>query len=492
MPKMYFVLDIFAGSAFRRFCGFCPAGCHVYDGLFQLRYRCHTILSMNGNSQDASWPSPIRAWYAVGILFFAYAFSFVDRTILTLMVGPIRAELRISDTQVSLLHGFAFAIFYTLLGIPIARLADRNSRRAIISLSAIAWSFACAACGLAHSFWQLFVGRIGVGVGEAGLSPAAYSMLADLFPERRLAVPMSVYTSAIYIGAGLSLIIGGAVIGAAAHWALPDLPLVGLLRPWQVTFVAVGLPGLVLSALMWTVAEPRRHLSGTRAVDRSMAATLGHLRQHWQAYACYVLGFTLISVIYNVAVAWGPTFLIRRLGTSTPQAGFFLGSVILIGGVGGVLLGGALADLLRRRGRIDATLTVGIISACCAAPSGAAAFHMTDLRPFLLLFGIMLFGASMAFGAAAAGIQSLTPNSMRAQASAAYLFTLNMLAVGMGPTSAAWITDHWFHDDGRVGDSVSMVICFAAPLAILMLIGARKPFITCVRANDVALASGDP
>ena len=445
--------------------------------------------AMNDSAHRLIWPSPARAWYTVSILFLAYAFSFVDRTILSLLVGPIRADLRISDTQVSLLHGFAFAIFYTLLGIPIARLADRSSRRIIVSWSAIAWSLACAACGFARSFWQLFLGRIGVGVGEAGLSPAAYSMLADLFPERRLALPMSVYTSAIYIGAGLSLIIGGAVIGAAAHWTVPNLPLIGVMRPWQVVFVVVGLPGLVLGALMWTVAEPARHSAGPRQTDRSIAATVGHLREHAQAYAGHILGFTLISVIYNVAVAWGPTFLIRRLGTSTPQAGLLLGLVILIGGVGGVLLGGAIADLLRRRGQLDATLTVGILSALCAAPSGAAAFRMSRLTPFVLLFGIMLFGASMAFGAAAAGLQSLTPNTMRAQASAVYLFTLNILAVGIGPTAAALVTDHWFHDDLRVGDSVSLVICAAAPLALLMLLGARKPFIACVRANNAAPAA---
>ena len=445
--------------------------------------------AVNEDPHVSPWPSPLRAWYAVGILFLAYALSFVDRTILSLLVGPIRADLGISDTQVSLLHGFAFAIFYTLLGVPIARLADHGSRRMIISLSAIAWSLACAICGVARSFWQLFLARIGVGVGEAGLSPAAYSMLADLFPERRLALAMSVYTSAIYIGAGLSMIIGGAVIGATAHWALPGLPLLGVMRPWQATFVVVGLPGLALGALLWTVGEPRRRIAGPRAADHSITATVRHLREHVRAYAGFILGFTLISVIYNVAVAWGPTFLIRRLGISTPEAGFLLGSVILSGGVGGVLLGGAVADVLRRRGQLDATLTVGIISAFCAAPSGAAAFRMTHLTPFVLLIGMMLFGASMAFGAAAAGIQALTPNRMRAQASAVYLFTLNIVAVGIGPTAAALVTDHWFHDDMRVGDSVSIVICAAAPLAILTLLGTRKPFIACVHANAGAPAA---
>ena len=443
--------------------------------------------SVNETSLTSAWPSPIRAWYAVSILFLAYAFSFVDRTILSMLVGPIRRDLGISDTQFSLLHGFAFAAFYTVLGVPIARLADRGSRRAIISCSAIAWSFACAACGFARNFWQLFAGRIAVGVGEAGLSPAAYSMLADLFPPRRLGLAMSAYTSAIYIGAGLSYIIGGKVVAVAtaapgAHW-----PIVGAMHSWQLTFVIVGLPGLVLGALMWTVREPIRRLRSSAASDThrrgvTLVQTLTHLRTFGRAYAGYILGFTLISIIYNVAVAWGPAFLTRRLGLSTPQAGYLLGPVILFSGVSGVLLGGQLADVLRARGRLDATVLVGLLSVTCAAPCGALAFQMAGTRLFVMLFAIMLFGASMAFGAAAAGIQALTPNRMRAQASAIYLFTLNMLAVGLGPFLAAAITDYGFHDDSRVGDSVSIVICVAAPLAGCLLMLARKPFIVCALA----------
>ena len=431
---------------------------------------------------DLPRSNPCRAWYAMVILFLCYAFSFIDRTILTLLVAPIRADLHVSDTQVSLLHGFAFAIFYTLLGIPIAKLADGGSRRAIVAASAVAWSLACAACGLARSFWQLFLGRIGVGVGEAGLSPAAYSIIADLFPERRRALAMSVYNSAIYIGAGLSLIIGAAVIAAASHWTVPLLP---FMRPWQLTFVIVGLPGLVLGALMLTVPEPSRHMSALEAAGPGDGVFI-HMRKNVAAYAGHILGFTSISLIYNVAVAWGPTYLIRRLGLSTPQAGYLLGVIILIAGAGGVLFGGVLADLFRRRGHLDAALLVGLISAACAAPSGAAAFQMSRPVAFTVLFALMLFAASMAFGAAAAGIQILTPNRLRAQASAIYLFTLNILAVGLGPTSAALLTDHWFHDDLRVGDSVSLVIVACAPLALSMLTRARKPFVRCARQNGEA------
>jgi len=428
------------------------------------------------------WPNAWRAWGAVAVLFVAYALAFIDRTILTLLVGPIRADLHISDTQVSLLHGFAFAIFYTVLGIPIARLADVSNRRNIISWSAVAWSLACCACGTARTFGSLFLARIGVGIGEAGLSPSAYSMMADLFPEKRLSLAMSVYTSALYLGAGFALIIGGAVIGMAMRLPPLVLPLIGTIHAWQLTFFVVGLPGLLVGALMLTVREPLRRAKplASGAPKARFVDTVAFMRTHARAYAGHIVGFTLISVVYNVAVAWAPAFLIRQLGLSTSRAGYFLGVVILLAGISGVVIGGLLADHLRRRGRLDATLLVGVISIAVAAPTGAGAFSMTQFGPFLGLFAVMLFGASMAFGAAAAGIQVLTPNRMRAQASAAYLFTLNLLAVGAGPTFAALLTDYWFHDDLRVGDSVTIVICVAGPLAGLVLLRARKPFVACV------------
>ena len=186
-------------------------------------------------------------WYTVGVLTVAYVFSFIDRSILTLLVGPIRVDLGISDTQVSLLHGLAFAIFYTLLGIPIASLADRRNRRNIIAVGVTFWSIATAACGLTRNFWQLFLARIGVGVGEAALSPAAYSMIADSFPPEKLGRALSVYTLGAIAGIGFALIIGGAVIGTVMTATDATLPLVGTVRPWQVVFFIVGLPGGVWS-----------------------------------------------------------------------------------------------------------------------------------------------------------------------------------------------------------------------------------------------------
>src|SRR5215211_5283997 len=185
---------------------------------------------------EEAYPNPRYAWYVVGVLAFVYIFSFIDRQILNLLVRPIRRDLGISDTQMSLLMGFAFALFYTFFGIPLGRLADSRSRRTLIALGFAFWSMFTAACGLAKNFAQLMLMRMGVGVGEAALSPAAYSMITDYFPPKRRATAISIYSTGIYIGSGLALIIGGLVARFAAAQELWNLPVVGETRPWQVVF----------------------------------------------------------------------------------------------------------------------------------------------------------------------------------------------------------------------------------------------------------------
>ena len=194
-------------------------------------------------------------WYALGILIVAYTFSYLDRQALTLLVGPIRKSLDISDTQLSLLHGFAFAIFYTVLGLPLGRLVDQQRRTTIIAAGVAVWSIMTVFCGLARNFTQMFLARIGVGVGEAALMPGAYSLISDYFPPHSRPIALSLYLSAIYVGAGLATIIGGTII---AIMPAIDAPIVGHLEPWQGVFIVIGLPGLLIALWVLTMREPQR------------------------------------------------------------------------------------------------------------------------------------------------------------------------------------------------------------------------------------------
>lgn len=423
------------------------------------------------------WPNSRAGWYMVGVLMVAYIFSFIDRTILSLLVGPIRADLQISDTQISLLHGFAFAIFYTLMGIPVATLADRSNRRNIIAIGVTFWSLATAACGLARSFWGLFAARVGVGVGEATISPAAYSMIADTFPEERLGRALGVYSVGAFIGIGLAFVIGGVVVSTVVSAQAMVFPLVGEVRPWQAVFFIVGLPGVLVALWVLTLREPlRRHSQRSMQQAAGFRPLLRHMRAFWPAYGAHLLGFSLLALLFNALVAWIPTFLIRTFGVTAGDAGLWLGSILLVFSTAGLLTGSWLTDRLRARGHTDATMRIGLISGLFLLPFTLLATTVDSLALSLTLFAPLVFLSTFSWGAAAAAVQVITPSRMRATGSAIYLFFLNLVGIGMGPTAVALVTDYGFGDDAAIGWSLAIVSSLTAPLAALVLWGGLRSF----------------
>jgi len=251
-------------------------------------------------------PGRGQALYALLVLLLAYILSFVDRNVMAVLIGPIRADFDISDFQYSLLHGFAFSMFYIFLGLPIARLADRGSRKWVVTAGVLVWSVMTCLCGFARGFASLFLARVGVGVGEAALSPPAYSLLSDYFSEESLPRAMAVYTLGITIGGGLAYIIGGAVYDYFSQPGAVVPPLLGELRPWQITFVIVGLPGVLLVALLAAMAEPPRRGAQPREGDYRIAEVAAHLRSRWQAYTSLVVGVSLLAVLGYGTMAWYP------------------------------------------------------------------------------------------------------------------------------------------------------------------------------------------
>src|SRR5579863_3909148 len=229
------------------------------------------------------------AWYVVIVLTGLYMLSFVDRTILSLLVGSIKRDLGISDTRIGLLQGLSFALFYTIMGLPLGRMADTRSRRNLIATCVIVWSLYTSACSAAKSFWALFFTRIGVGVGEAGLSPAAYSLISDYFPPDRLGVAISIYYMGVFLGSSLALLVGGIVVDTMAHVPTVTLPLLGTIASWRVTFLIVGLPGLLFALLSFTIKEPLRlgMLRSAQGGDARLtfAQAFGQMRLRWQSLA---------------------------------------------------------------------------------------------------------------------------------------------------------------------------------------------------------------
>lgn len=413
------------------------------------------------------------AWYAVTILTIAYTFSFIDRQILSLMVGPIREDLAISDSQFSLLHGFAFAIFYTVLGIPIGRLADATNRRNLIAAGIAFWSLATVCCGMVRQFWQLFAARIGVGVGEAALSPAAYSMLADLFPRSKLGRAIGIYSSGVFIGIGLSFIIGALLVSRFEALGGVTLPLFGHLEPWQATFIIVGAPGLLVAALAMTLTEPVRQ--GDAAV-MPLKSVVAYAVQHRRVYLLHFLGFSMITLLFNGIMSWAAEYFIRIHGMPRAVVGPQLGILAAVFGGGGIVCGGLFSDWLAKRGHTDAPIKAGLTGAALLLPIATLAPVVGDPGLSMALFAPLLFFVSFPFGPAAAGLQIMTPPAMRAQMSAVYLFVVNLTGIGFGGTAVALVTDFAFGDDMMLHWSMASVSLAGGVLAIAMLAMAQAPF----------------
>jgi MFS family permease len=429
------------------------------------------------------------ALYALFVLLLAYILSFIDRNVMAVLIGPIRADFAISDFQYSLLHGFAFSMFYILLGLPIARLADRGNRKWVVTAGVFFWSLMTCVCGLTRSFGTLFLARIGVGVGEAALSPPAYSLLSDYFTADSLPRAMAIYTLGITIGGGLAYIIGGGVYEYfSVHGAL-SLPLVGELRPWQTTFVIVGLPGFVLVLLLSLMVEPpRRGGLPVGANEYRLNDVTAHLRLHWQAYTSLIMGVSLLAVLGYGTMAWYPEFLVRSHGMNRADAGAQFGLIFIVAGSIGTLLGGFCARPLQARGYPDASMRLILVIALLWLLPAALGPLFADSRFALWAAVPIVFFLNSYFALAIAALQNITPNRMRAQISALMLFMTNLLGLALGPSAVAALTDFVFVGDGYLAYSLSLLPVLVCPLAALLLAWGLKHY--RIALSSMAHSSG--
>lgn len=422
-----------------------------------------------------AWPRPAYAWYVVIVLTLAYTCSFIDRQILTLLIEPIRRDLQITDTQVSLLGGLAFSILYTTLGMPLARLADQTHRRNLMTIGVAFWSLMTAACGVARGFWGLFAARVGVGVGEAALSPAAFSLLADYFPPKRLARAASVYSTGVYFGAGLALMIGGAIIQMVSSGPAREVPLLGPVYPWQFTFLVVGLLGLPIVLLMLTIREPRRRGASVRADGSADSAASrwpalrSFVQQNRRTLVCHIGAFTLFGTAIGCYLFWSPTLMMRTHGWSASQAGFTVGAMMFVLGTAGVYCGGWLADRLAAAGRQDAMLRSAFIGMLCGLPFLIATPLIDNPQLATVGLGGAIFFMAFPQGLPSAALQIVTPNALRAQMTAIYFFIGNLIANGFGPTIPALLTDYMFRDPTMLRYALAIVAAVVLPLSLIVL-----------------------
>lgn len=439
-----------------------------------------------GTPGDRDWPRPAQGWYAVGVLVVVYLVALVDRQIMTLLVQPIRRDLGLSDTQLSLLIGLAFAAFYTVLGVPIARLADRRPRRTIIAVGVFFWSLSTAACGLAQSYWQLFLARMGVGVGEATLQPSAYSMLADLFPPRQLGRAIGTYASGLFLGGGLALVVGGAVIKALSGTQVVTLPGFGDIFAWQVAFLVVGAPGVLLAiVVMATVREPPRR-GVSRAADAPAAASqlMPFMRANARTLGAIFAAFSLGGVAVVGYLAWLPELIRRNYGWDIADIGFVFGLQMAVFGTAGTLFGGWYVDRLTRRGHEDAALRASIIAFVLLVPLVVLPPLMTDATIGVGLLAPLMFVIGMQQGYSPVALQLIAPNELRAQVVAVYFLVAQICALGFGPTVFALVTDYVFHRDDALRWSMALVGGACCTLALAALVWGRPAYRDSVRRAE--------
>jgi MFS family permease len=445
-------------------------------------------------SDTQAWPSPVAAWYAVVVLLLAYTIGFVDRAILSILVEPIQADLKINDTQLSLLHGFAFVIFYVTLGVPLGYLADRSNRKWLIVGSIALWSLMTAFCGLTKTFGQLFAARVGVGIGEAGLSPASYSIIADYFPPEKRTAAMGVYNIGIYLGSGLAILTGGLIVGLIGEQPTVVLPVVGEMRSWHLVFMAVGLPGLLVAALAATIKEPTRRLTSSDLAQRGSfkeewAKTMAQVARHRRIYTLITIGFAFLGVPFNVALLWGRPYLSRHFGISPADGAYLVGFALLICATAGIMTGSLMCDRLQSKGKKDATIRTGLTASLLVIPPVVLFPFMPTLPMAIAVLGVLLFFGAFAYGAAPSSLQLITPNRMRATISALYLVLVNLVGLTIGPLVTGVFTDYVFRDKGAVGYSAAIVGACSAVVAALAFWSLLKPYRAEAEAQAASAAA---
>jgi MFS family permease len=418
----------------------------------------------SGISKPGAVKPPDHAWYVVFVLMVCYTLSFIDRQILSLLVGPIKADLGVSDKELGLLGGLAFGIFYTLLGLPMGRIVDRSSRRNLIAVGVFFWSLMTALCAVARSYWALFLARMGVGIGEATLGPSAFSLISDYFPRERLGKALSVYSAGIFIGAGMALIVGGAVSEAVSTLPPVTVPLLGTMASWRLTFLIVGLPGLLVGLLMYTVREPLRSNllkdADGKVTQLSFGDALDQMKLRWRSVVGVSLALGTQAMCNYAQQFWAPSLFGRVYGWNKQQTGVVLGLMILITGCIGMYVGGSLCDSWARKRIREAPLKVGVISTIGAGIFFSLAMAYQQVTWTLVLLAPALFFLAMPVGSSYAALQMIFPNQVRGQVSALLIFTINLLGLIPGPLLVGALNDSLGED--KVGYSLLITVGLAS------------------------------
>jgi len=437
------------------------------------------VAESQGAPAQAAYPKPLLAWAVVGVLIIAALIAYIDRQVVAIVVDQMKADLNVGDAQIAWLYG-VFAVFYAIAGLPIAWMSDRKSRKHIIAIGIFFWSLMTMACGLTKSFWIVFLARIGVGVGEATLTPATNSLIGDYFPRDKIPLALSVVQAGPIMGSGIAFIIGGYVYGMVEQADPLHLPFFGELAPWQQTFLYVGAPGLLLAFLFLLIREPVR-----RTVARPADAAAGtgadisimnFYRRNARMTVFHHLGFLCFGLLGYAFVFWTVSYFVRVHGMNNAEASQIFGWIFLVTGPLGPIFAALYAAHLTRRGRKDANILAPLVGGLIGVASVLAIQVMPNPVWAFVFYVPALIFVNSPFAMAYASLTYVTPPPLRARVAAVYMF---MVSFGMmlGPPIAGMFNEHIFPSDQGVRYSVMSVTVIFGALGFLFLTLARKHYI---------------
>ena len=416
-------------------------------------------------------------WYVAVILLIGFTFSFIDRQVLNLLVVPIQADLGITDVQISALQGLAFVLTYVGICIPIGRLVDRYNRVNIMTGGVLLWSVATVACGLSRSYIEMFVSRLGVGAGESTIHPGAVSVLGDYFEPDKLARPLSVYLLGPYLGAGIAMIFGAQVLEWTSRMDDLTFPLIGYLAPWQLTFIAVGLPGIIVAALFLTIREPVR--VGRLAESKSILSwpqIIDYISKNRQIYVAIILGNSCLIILLYGLQSWIPTTLRRVYEWDLIQAGRVYGLIALVAGSAGVLSGPFAVRFLESKDYSAAPLQLAMAGMFVATVFLALLPWQSNVNTALICITLASFFVTFPLAGTTSLIVLVSPNEMRGVVTGLYVVVTSILGLVLGPTLVAASTDYVFQDPIAVAKSLAFVALVIGPIGIVLIWNGTKHF----------------
>lgn len=432
----------------------------------------------DGGDGAIAWPPRKDANYSLFVMTIVVLFTVLDRTVLSLLIVPVKEDFGISDTQAALLMGAAFSLPYGIAGVLLGRMADNCVRKNLIAWSIAFWSASTVACGVAQGYVSLMLARMGIGAGESGYGPAAWSIAADYWPREKIAFATATMGMGATIGTGLALFLGGAVLQFTSGIPPMDIPGLGVIRPWQWTFVIVGAPGLLWALVVITTREPpRRGLPAGQAAQKvPVRETAAWIMDDWRSYLASVGGMAIKAMLLAVPLSWNSTLIYREFAWPLAKIGMVTGTVSIIVSPIALLLGAKVSEIWTRNGRNDANLRIVFYGTLATVPLMVASPLMPN--PYLMIGCNALIGfvGMIGFGPSIAAFQVITPNRMRGQIGALTQFCNHVIAFGLSPLIVALFTDYLFHDEGALKYSMALNAIAMGTISLFVIGQGLKPY----------------